>query len=1079
MRIDHINLDHSDFTIEFWAKRYANGRENIISLGNPTSGGLWIGFNETDHFVVEMDGQTLISEESYPNLDEWAFYSLAYNRGDEVTEPGFTLLILSGSSGSPQIAEFDIYSSLEGSMYVGYCPEDGSAFYGNIHELRIWNYNRQITEISAQKGQILNGYEQGLYSLWPMNESYGNIAKDIAFGRNAELNATWHVSREGKALDLQGDNYFAVPAGSMVFSNQSDFTIEFWFKLATPTSDVTLLSNGYFDNDFNVQGWNIKATASNEIVIENNGTSVSVPAVNYLDNNWHHFALSLNRIGYLNLYFDGNLIETENPSNFKGFGASQFVAGARWYNLAMLDYYDQYATGEMDEIRFWNSARTQDQIQRYMNYTLKGDEPGLKGYFPFEDVTIEDPSISNENSGNFTLDTIGVAGDTLLPVNVFTSETPNMKLQRPEILIPHNIVISNDQVIITPNVDDADIENQILDVSIKSVKDLNNNVLASTVTWSAFVDRNNVVWDMQELDIEKFIEEETSVTVNIRNKGGSNENYTITNIPSWMDVSPSSGTLTPLQVQEIEIKINPELNIGTYQRDLNLVASMEYNERLALNIKVKGHAPEWSVNPEDYSKTANIIGQMSIAGVISTDEDDIVACFVGNECRGVANVEYLNNLDIYLCFMNIYSNSDGESMIFKVYDASTGNIYSNVTPIINFENNALYGSLNNPLPINATNYVEQVINLTEGWNWISFNVYGEEFNNLNHAFINLITFPYDAIKLLDLLSSTKNNLLWFGSLTELNVEPMYKLNVTVPQSLVMSGYRVVADTVVIPIVDGWNWIGYPLSVQKPVMEALSSLEPSENDILKSQHQFAVYSEIQGWVGSLTYMIPGEGYLLHSSNVGTLEYASGISAKESIIVNTDSDLPNTEQNMSIIAKAEIENPEMFTVYAYDEFGLCGRANAFIFNDGEVRYFVTINSSSPQTVRFELESIHGRFLAIENVGFTENKVLGSLNDPFILSINKDLTLLGQNANVFPNPFQNNPVLSFSLMDDQKVKITLYNSLGSEHSTMELQLKKGAQEIDLEKTLYLNQNFSDGVYMLKLEYNGKEELIKIVKN
>ncbi|MDD2635796.1 MAG: T9SS type A sorting domain-containing protein [Bacteroidales bacterium] len=1076
MKIDHINLDHTDFTIEFWAKRNGNGRENIINLGNTSNGGLWIGFNETDNFVVEMDGQIMVSENSYPNLNEWAFYSVGYNRGNESTNPQLTLFILSGVSGTPEIQEFDMYSSLEGTMYVGYCPADGSAFYGNIHELRIWNYMRLSTDISAQKGQILNGYEQGLYGLWPMNESAGLIAKDIAFGRNAELNATWHVSRNGKGLNLEGDNCLPIPAGEMVFSNQSDFTIEFWFKTGND-DNITLLSNGDFENDLNVNGWQINAGVDSQIRIVNNGNEIVVDATDHLDNNWHHFAMSLNRIGYLNVYLDAKLVKTSPVSNFKGFGASKLVAGARWYSFSMIDYFDQYMTGAIDEIRVWNSARTKEQIQRYMNHTLKGDEPGLKAYFPFEDVTIEDPSISNENSGNFTLDSIGIAGDTLLAIDYFTSETPNMKLQRPEILIPHTIVVSDDEVIITPNIDDNQIENQILDISIKKVKDLNNNELESTITWSAFIDKNNVVWDIQELNVEKFIEEETSITVNIRNKGGLNESYNITNIPVWMDVTPSSGILLPLEVEQIEIKINPELNIGSYQHDLNLVASMEYNERLALNIKVNGHAPDWSVDPENYTLTANVIGQLSISNIISTDEDDIVACFVGNECRGVANVEYLNNLNVYLCFMNIYANTNGEIMSFKVYDASTGDIYSNVSPHIEFLENTIYGSLNDPLPINATNYVEQNIDLTESWNWISLYVYGSEFNNLNLALNNPSADKGDLIKSQSSFASMESNHNWLGSLNSLNVESSYKIKVSETQVFSVSGYRVIADTIEIPIVKGWNWIGYPLSVQKTVMEAMSSLTPANNDILKSQHRFAIYNEVQGWIGSLTYMQPGEGYVLYSSNNGTLEYSSGIAAKNSIEFEDDSHLPNTEQNMTIISEVDLETPELYEIIAYDENGLCGNAKPMTLQDGRVVFFITINSKAPEIVSFQAKSIYGNQKANEIIGFQANSMIGSINAPLLLTFENDNTDF--DANVYPNPFSSKISLNFHLNNSQKVQLKLYNGLGTEVSAVSVHLPKGKQEIDLLEVLKLGKDISKGVYMLKLEYNQKEKLIKIVKN
>ena len=1076
LTIEHINLDHTDFSIEFWAKRNGTGRECLINIGNPSQGGLWIGFNEADHFIVEMDGQTMVSDDAYPTLDEWAFYSIVYTRGDDVYEPQMTILVLSGASGSPEVQEFDMYSSLEGTMHVAYCPEDASAFYGNIHELRIWNYARQTTEISAQKGQILNGYEEGLYSLWPLNEASGEYANDIAFGRNAEMNGTWHVSRDGKALDLQGDNCFPVPAGSMVYSDQADFTIEFWFKLASPASDVALISNGYFENDFNEHGWNITATSDEEIMISNNGNSVAVSAEQYLDNSWHHFALSLNRIGYLSIYLDGNLVETESPTNFEGFGASKFVAGARWYNLAMIDYYDQYMTGQMDEIRVWNAARTQDQIQRYMNYTLTGDEPGLKGYFPFEDVTIEDPSISNENSGNFTLDTIGVAGDTLLPVNVFTSETPNMKLQRPEILIPHTIVISDDEVIISPNVDDNEIENQIIDISISGVKDLHNNVLASTVTWPAFIDRNNVVWDLQELEIEKFVEEETIITVNIRNKGGLNESYHITNIPDWMEVNPSSGNLTPLEVEEIEITIKPELNIGEYERDINLVASMDYNERLGINVKVNGHAPDWTVNPEDYLNTANIIGQLSIANVLSTDEEDIVACFVDDECRGVANVEYLDNLDIYLVFLNAYANGNGETMEFRVYDASTGEIFANVTPDLVFEANELYGSLSDPLPINATNYVEQNISINSGWNWVSFNVFSDDFNDINIALSDFDAYNRDLMKSQTEFSNYRSNGNWHGSLKELDVLSTYKLKANNAQTFSVSGYRVVADTVQIPVSTGWNWIGYPLSVQKTLMEALSSLTPGDNDIIKSQHQFAVYSELQGWIGSLTYMQPGKGYILYSSSDGVLEYTSGVTAKANIEVDDDSELPATEQNMTIIAELELDNPELYDVIAYDENGICGKAKPIKLTDGSVRFFITINSVAPETIRFEAKTLYGGLYANETIGFKSNQMEGSLDDPMLLTFGKeDISVF---ADVYPNPFSKNISLNFYLNNDQEVQLKLYNGLGTEISIAQIELPKGSHQLDLIQELKLNKSLSDGVYMLKIEYNGKEELIKIVK-
>ncbi len=49
--------------------------------------------------------------------------------------------------------------------------------------------------------------------------------------------------------------------------------------------------------------------------------------------------------------------------------------------------------GLIDEVRIWNVARTEEQIQASWNRSLRGDEPGLVGYWPL-----------NEGSGQAIMD---------------------------------------------------------------------------------------------------------------------------------------------------------------------------------------------------------------------------------------------------------------------------------------------------------------------------------------------------------------------------------------------------------------------------------------------------------------------------------------------------------------------------------------------------------------------------------------------------------------------------------------------------------------------------------------------------
>ena len=54
--------------------------------------------------------------------------------------------------------------------------------------------------------------------------------------------------------------------------------------------------------------------------------------------------------------------------------------------------------GQIDEVRVWNVARTEQQIRADMNKQLKGDEPGLIGYWKFDEET--DGRISDTSSFN-------------------------------------------------------------------------------------------------------------------------------------------------------------------------------------------------------------------------------------------------------------------------------------------------------------------------------------------------------------------------------------------------------------------------------------------------------------------------------------------------------------------------------------------------------------------------------------------------------------------------------------------------------------------------------------------------------
>ena len=193
----------------------------------------------------------------------------------------------------------------------------------------------------------------------------------------------------------------------------------------------------------------------------------------------------------------------------------------------------------------------------------------------------------------------------------------------------------------------------------------------------------------------KKINEEKSFTVRANNNGGSIQYYTVENMPSWLDVTPSSGTINPVSGTDIKFDIDPSLNIGTYDEVVYLRNDNNVVEALPITVKVEGEKPSWSVNPSDYEYNMSIFGKILINNLYSADEEDILAAFNGSECVGICNNKYYKINDTYYAMLTVYSNQAEESkdLEFRIWDASTGSTYiAEPESPIHFVNNNVIGS---------------------------------------------------------------------------------------------------------------------------------------------------------------------------------------------------------------------------------------------------------------------------------------------------------------------------------------------------------------------------------------------------
>lgn len=105
--------------------------------------------------------------------------------------------------------------------------------------------------------------------------------------------------------------------------------------------------------------------------------------------------------------------------------------------------------------------------------------------------------------------------------------------------------------------------------------------------------------------------------------------------------------------------------------------------------------PAWSVNPAAFSNSMVFTGFVTIDKEQSVDSLDIVAAMVGEEVRGVAQPSYVKEIDAFAVFLIVYSNQEGDSIHFQIYDHSQETIIPAVDRAV-FETNELVGSLEVP-----------------------------------------------------------------------------------------------------------------------------------------------------------------------------------------------------------------------------------------------------------------------------------------------------------------------------------------------------------------------------------------------
>ena len=1084
-----ILLNRRSFSVDFYAKRKQTGPETILSQGSSTNQSFSAGFNAANEFEVILAGKKINSENSIPVNNSWVHFAFMY---DAAEAKAFVYIngLLKGT-----VENFSPNYEATGKIYVAKnILNESPSFKGNMHELRFWGKALSAGQVNIVATKRLKSNEPSLIGNWRMEESEGIEVADLVRERNAEIKSgTWEVALVGNALKTSLNSNLTIK--SPAYEDVSNFTVEFWFK-GDRTTNATLLSNGRGDSlDSNKNGWSVRANSSGLLEIWNNNKFFKATEKSYFDNQWHHFAVVVNRSLNTVCFIDGNQQNSKETAaiGFSGFGGAALHLGALgWVANDTSTQKEQYFDGALDEIRIWQGTRNALQIKRDMRYMLSGDESGLDLYLPFDSyinnlgIEMLEPSKTSAATGLTAIRDNGspsiIEGDS----PAYSQETPLVKLPRPIRKINFTYSANQDKIIFTTSDPDYTIENVLLDISVQNVKDLNGNSMKETVRWTAYVDKNQVVWldNIKQLEIESG--KGFTFSTSIKNTGGKIFNYTIKNLPPWITATPSSGVINPVSTLPITFTIDKNTNIGNYVQDILLETEFGFDEVFNLNLNVVKPLPDdWKVNPSDFELSMNFIAQLRINGEISRDQNDQVAAFVGDQCRGIAKLKYNATLDNYQAFISVYSNSENnEEIQFRIWNASDGQVHRDVTPSYFFESNEVKGTLLQPEILNAVDVLEHTYNLAKGWTWISshLNFNYDPTNQLktNDLFKPIKSINGDLIRDIDSFDSFDTDEGWLGTLTAkggIKNGKGYKIYLNNESQLKYSGLLLKGDQVKIDLVKGWNWIGYIGFKNTSVNQALAGFsDVSNGDVIKSQYTMAQYSSSIGWIGDLTVLEPGVGYMMRTAKAGGFYYPnlnySASTSKTSTFETKNAMVPAIKTSviqssfvysstMNIIAEVVNDNQSMEnTLRAYVGNELRGETYP-ILNPitNKTSYFMTLYGQKVEdNIRFEWYNalLNKTMPVTEKFDFKPDVIIGNTSIPQLLTVVEPI-ISDETIMAHPNPFTN--FISLKLFPGHKAaKFILFDILGHEIQNITIKSDQNEMKIDM-------QNLPFGIYILSI--------------
>ena len=804
--------------------------------------------------------QTYTSMQPVPK-DSWSYVAVVY----DYNMASLSAYYASGDNEATLMADVPVgkHAKSEGYIYLG------EGLTGAMHELSLYSAALTWTTIKAQMYLGKSNTTPALIGYWRLDEGHDTESEDRARSRHMILASknNWYLENANISMNLDGTNYAAIPMGQLSSMEGASYLVEMWVlaNLQNPDAQLLSLDNGK-KLDLNLNKGRLQLVADSVVY----ATSSSIN-----DHQWHHVALNVlkNGNGQASLLVDGVSVLTVAANKIPA------LAGAKlWLGKNM--------KGAMDEVRLWHGTNTQQTINDRMYYRMDGSkESSLVGYWPMEKTYYDEYNqrvfeFSMENKGYQATEATTLIPNTEGAVITEGSDAPGLKEAPHKSNLDFDFVADERTVAVTLEHSAESLEGCTVSTTLRDYYDLHTNV-GTPITWSFVVKQNTLSWNTAEVSPKVMAGYSGTFTATLTNNGEADQTWSFTELPSWLEASPSSGIIFAHGSEEITFTVKPGNTIGKYFTTVSARGNKGLDTPLDICLTVEGQLPDWTAAYSgDYMA---LIGQIKIDGIVSTDPDDMVGAFTGSngtslgECLGVAKPVYNAQKDAYYVSMKVYGTTamEGNQVYFRLYDASTGKTYplTNASKDIKFAADDVIGSTADPVIWENSDKLLQVIDMKmiqeadSVTHWISLYL---EPDNSNIE--NLFRPVSNSIVKVETADNTYryNGQGWSPSYDGIKAGEMMKVTMTADGTLPVIGSAVDPNNFTYTVNPGNNWLGVPCDSYMTLEEAFAKLEPVDGDVVKGQTAFAYYEGGQ-WEGDLEAIEPGKGYIYNSKATGPKQF----------------------------------------------------------------------------------------------------------------------------------------------------------------------------------------------------------------